>query len=164
MRVRRSGRSGARIHQLPQLCWSFRSVAGVPPCARHWAGHCGSSREHRRSLDPRSSQPSGEGKRSKSLHTIDGMVSGVPCAAGEKFEGDWRLERGKCLLWGVGWGETMRPGRLRAPWHRGGLLSRAVGGVLGAEERGYLRGRELLRHLHDGGQENPGWCDSSDST
>lgn len=45
----------------------------------------------------------------------------------------------------------MRPGSLR-----GGLLSRTEGGVLRAEERGYLRRRELVCHLHDSSQENRG--------
>lgn len=47
----------------------------------------------------------------------------------------WKWVR--TVLWGG------KSGSLRAPGHKGGLLSRAVGGVLGAEERGYLRGREV---------------------
>lgn len=54
--------------------------------------------------------------------------------------------------WVFAWG-AIRSGSLRLPLHKGAPphpMSTVVGGVLRAQERGYLRGREVLPHLLGG--------------
>lgn len=78
------------------------------------------------------------------------MLSGVLCAAREKYRVGEGLEMGKDSASG-----TVRSGSLHAPWHKTGLLlSRAVEGVLRVVETG------SLPHVVCSSWEKPGWSDS----